>query len=271
MKNGKKSKKKKKSQKETISSKEYKKMTTSLQKVEGKMEKMKKDNKKLREENKKLKAKLKKQDKKKKKKSKVVTKVMEPQVLPPAIEKSPSKGVDPKKSTAKAKKTKAKGTTAARKYRPRTKTAKTKTATATAAKDSKVSGSNGKPAAKTRSTTKKASATKTTRRKASTAKKQEGPKRPDGPEDLKFIQGMGEKIESLLKAKGIKTFADLAKASQSSVKEVLQNSGPRYKNKDPKPIIEQAKLIKQEKWNDLEKMQAKMNEGRAKPGPKPKK
>lgn len=77
-------------------------------------------------------------------------------------------------------------------------------------------------------------------------------------------------METLLNQKGISNFGDLAKASTATVKEVLQQSGPRFKNKDPQPLIDQAKLVKEEKWKELEKLQAKLMKGRAKPGPKPK-
>lgn len=93
--------------------------------------------------------------------------------------------------------------------------------------------------------------------------------RPEGPNDLKFVQGLGSKIQELLVLNNIRTFKELSKASQSRVKSVLEQAGPRFKNQDPKPLIEQAKLIKAEKWSELEALQAKLSEGRRKPGPKP--
>lgn len=136
------------------------------------------------------------------------------------------------------------------------------------------------PSKPTRKPTRKTTTTSTTRAKTSpkpkaapAAKapkpaKATTPERPASQEDLRFVQGLGAKIESLMIQEGIKTFADLARASQAKVKGVLEQSGPRFKNQDPKPLIEQAKLIKAENWEELEAYQAKLMEGRKKPGPK---
>jgi predicted flap endonuclease-1-like 5' DNA nuclease len=118
-----------------------------------------------------------------------------------------------------------------------------------------------KPAARGRKPGPKAGTRRTPRKPAA-------PARPANAEDLKFIQGLGAKIESLLNAQGVKSFSDLAKASQTSVKGVLEQAGPRFKNQDPKPLIDQAKLVKDEKWTDLEKLQAELMKGKKKPGPK---
>jgi predicted flap endonuclease-1-like 5' DNA nuclease len=183
---------------------------------------------KLEKANKSLKAEVKKL---KKKSAKVVTRAMEPKVLPPA-------------------KPKAKPTT--RTYRKST-PKKSIAAVAAGVKVKPGPKPKAKPGPKPRTRI---------------ARKPAAPGRPASPEDLKFIQGLGAKIESLLNEKGIKTFADLAKSSQANVKAVLEQAGPRFKNQPPKPLIEQAKLVKAEKWSELETLQAKLMEGKGKPGPK---
>lgn len=200
----------------------------------------------LKEINKSLKSDLKKIKKKNKKKKSeapvVVTTVMEPQVLPP----------EKPKAKRQRKVTRAKTGPAA---------AKSKAAPA----EKKPAEAKAKPAGSRRGRR------PGPKKRQTAAKPATGPARPGGPEDLRFIQGLGARIQELLNEKGVKSFVDLAKASQASVKAVLEQAGPRFKNQDPKPLIEQAKLVKAEKWSELESLQAELMKGKKKPGPKPSK
>ncbi len=81
-------------------------------------------------------------------------------------------------------------------------------------------------------------------------------------DDLKKIEGVGPKIAELLKAGGIVTFADLAKAKVSAVKAILDAAGPKFQMHDPATWAEQAKLAAAGKWEDLSKLQDKLKGGR---------
>ncbi|MEZ4987097.1 MAG: helix-hairpin-helix domain-containing protein [Saprospiraceae bacterium] len=81
-------------------------------------------------------------------------------------------------------------------------------------------------------------------------------------DDLKKIEGIGPKIADLLKADGIVTFADLAKAKTTQLQAVLDAAGPRYKMHDPATWAEQAKLAAAGKWDELTALQDKLNGGK---------
>ncbi|MCB0705248.1 MAG: hypothetical protein KDC34_08055 [Saprospiraceae bacterium] len=70
-------------------------------------------------------------------------------------------------------------------------------------------------------------------------------------DNLQIIEGIGPKIEQLLKDAGIGTWAALAGASYDKVKGVLDAAGPRYRMHDPKSWSEQAKLAADGKWEEL--------------------
>lgn len=225
-------KKKKKKEKQSKELALLKELSGTMQSMADELEAIKASNKSLKKELKKLQKK-----KKKEKEPEVITSVMEPQVLPP--EKT--------------------------KVRRTRKTSTAKSKTTAAPKSAAPSEAKAKPGPKPARRGRKPGPKPGTRRRAA---KPATPGRPAGPEDLKFIQGLGAKIETLLNEQGVKTFNDLAKASQASVKGVLENAGPRFKNQDPKPLIEQAKLVKGEKWTELESLQAELMKGKKKPGPK---
>ncbi len=81
-------------------------------------------------------------------------------------------------------------------------------------------------------------------------------------DDLKKIEGIGPKIEQLLNADGIATFAELSKAKASSVKAILNAAGPRFKMHDPGSWAKQAKLAANGKWKELQKLQDVLNGGK---------
>ena len=81
-------------------------------------------------------------------------------------------------------------------------------------------------------------------------------------DDLKKIEGVGPKIESLLAEAGIVSFADLAKADAKALKTVLEKAGSRYKMHDPSTWPQQAKLALEGKWEALETLQAKLKGGK---------
>ncbi len=99
--------------------------------------------------------------------------------------------------------------------------------------------------------TKKATVKKTTVAKAKVAK-----------DNLKKIEGVGPKIEKLMNAAGIMTWADLSKAKMSTLKNILAEAGPRFKMHNPKTWAKQAKMAANGDWNSLAKWQAELNGGK---------
>lgn len=76
-----------------------------------------------------------------------------------------------------------------------------------------------------------------------------------GKDDLTAIEGVGPKINDLLKADGIKTFADLSDSSVPSVQTVLDNAGPRYQIANPGTWPDQANLAANNRWPALAALQ----------------
>ena len=68
-------------------------------------------------------------------------------------------------------------------------------------------------------------------------------------DDLKVIEGIGPKIESILKAAGIDNWHDLAEATVTNLKGVLEQAGSRYRLNDPSTWSEQARLLAGSEWD----------------------
>lgn len=83
-------------------------------------------------------------------------------------------------------------------------------------------------------------------------------------DNLKKIEGIGPKIEQLLKAAGISTFEALAKAKKKTLRDVLTEAGPRYKMHDPSTWSKQASLAAKGQWDKLQEWQDELKGGRAK-------
>ena len=81
---------------------------------------------------------------------------------------------------------------------------------------------------------------------------------------LTKIEGIGPKIEGLLKADGIKTFAELGKASKKKLKEILSAAGPRFKMHNPDTWKQQAKIAAKGDWDALKELQDSLDGGKAK-------
>ena len=74
-------------------------------------------------------------------------------------------------------------------------------------------------------------------------------------DDLKAIEGIGPKIEGLLKDAGIKSWAALSKAPVSDLQAILDKAGPRYKLADPGSWPKQAEFAAAGKWDELQEYQ----------------
>jgi len=96
------------------------------------------------------------------------------------------------------------------------------------------------------------------------AEKKAAPKKEKAPklDDLKIIEGVGPKIETLLKDGGINTWAELAAASVDRLKEILDAAGPRYQIHDPSTWPAQAKFAAEGKWEELKDYQEMLMGGR---------
>lgn len=66
---------------------------------------------------------------------------------------------------------------------------------------------------------------------------------PSNPNDLKVIEGVGPKIEQLLKKGGINNWDELANATVSRLQEILDAAGDRYRIHDPGTWPKQAELL----------------------------
>lgn len=90
------------------------------------------------------------------------------------------------------------------------------------------------------------------------------PKAKKGPklDDLKIIEGVGPKIETLLKEGGINTWAELAAAEVDRLKEILDAAGPRYQIHDPSTWPAQAKFAAEGKFDELKEYQDMLIGGR---------
>ncbi|MCW5922340.1 MAG: 50S ribosomal protein L27 [Saprospiraceae bacterium] len=95
-------------------------------------------------------------------------------------------------------------------------------------------------------------------------KKNTAPKKEKAPklDDLKIIEGVGPKIESLLKEGGISTWSALAEAPVERLKEILDAAGSRYQMHDPSTWPAQAKLAAEGNWDELKSYQEALSGGR---------
>ena len=81
------------------------------------------------------------------------------------------------------------------------------------------------------------------------------PAAPDAEDDLKKIEGIGPKIEELIKNGGIKTWAALSNTDPSVIQGFLNDAGSRYKMHDPKSWPLQAGMAARGEWEALDKWQ----------------
>jgi predicted flap endonuclease-1-like 5' DNA nuclease len=83
---------------------------------------------------------------------------------------------------------------------------------------------------------------------------------PPPPDDLKLVEGIGPKISGLLQAAGITTFAQLADAEVSQLRQIILDAGITIA--DPTTWPEQAKLAAAGKWDELAVLQDNLKGGR---------
>lgn len=144
-------------------------------------------------------------------------------------------------------KTKATATKTVAKRRGRPAGSKNKTRT-TVAPVKTAAKRRGRPAgSKNKTKTTKAVRAKTTKR-----------------DDLTLIEGIGPKMDAILKNSGIRTFSSLSKAKTTKLKKILEKQGPRYRMYDPSTWAQQASYASKGQMKKLQNYQDKLDRGRKK-------
>lgn len=82
------------------------------------------------------------------------------------------------------------------------------------------------------------------------------------PDDLKAIEGIGPKTETILKSAGINDWAALAGTEVDKIKEILAAAGSRFQLADPTTWPQQAELAAAGKWKELKEYQDYLEGGR---------
>jgi len=73
--------------------------------------------------------------------------------------------------------------------------------------------------------------------------------------DLKIVEGIGPKIESLFVKAGIKTWQSLSQASTEKLQSILDAGGENYAMHNPSTWAKQASMAYQGKWKELKDLQ----------------
>lgn len=81
------------------------------------------------------------------------------------------------------------------------------------------------------------------------------------PDDLKIIEGVGPKLESILKEAGIINLKVVSESDAGKLREILESAGNRYKMFNPETWPNQAKLAVEEKWDELKEYQDRLDGG----------
>lgn len=84
----------------------------------------------------------------------------------------------------------------------------------------------------------------------------------DNPEDLKIIEGIGPKIETLLKDAGIKTWQQLAESAVERLQSILNAAGENYRLADPGTWPRQAEMAAAGQWSELKDYQDQLKGGK---------
>ena len=87
-------------------------------------------------------------------------------------------------------------------------------------------------------------------------------------DNLQVIEGIGPKMESVMKDNGINTWAEMASKSPDELKAILSSEkyGRRYQIIDPGTWSQQAALARDGKWEELITLQKSLDTGRSTSG-----
>lgn len=81
-------------------------------------------------------------------------------------------------------------------------------------------------------------------------------------DDLKVVEGIGPKIEGILKNAGIYSYVTLATTSSEGIKDILLTAGDRYRMHDPGTWPRQSSLAAQGRWDELTALKDDLNGGK---------
>ena len=79
-------------------------------------------------------------------------------------------------------------------------------------------------------------------------------------DDLKKVDGIGPKIQSILNKKNINTYKDLSKSNRDTLKSYLDEAGNQYKQHEPETWPHQASLADKGEWQALGEYQDEMHQ-----------
>ena len=82
------------------------------------------------------------------------------------------------------------------------------------------------------------------------------------PDNLRVVEGIGPKIEALLKEAGVMTLSQLADTPAEDLRRILDEAGPRFRSHDPKSWPVQAGLAADGKMEQLRAWQQELKGGR---------
>jgi len=81
-------------------------------------------------------------------------------------------------------------------------------------------------------------------------------------DDLKVIEGIGPKIEEILKSSGIYSYVTLATTTPEAIKEALVAAGDRFKMHNPGTWPTQSSLAAQGRWVELNALKEELDGGK---------
>ncbi|MEM1123783.1 MAG: proprotein convertase P-domain-containing protein, partial [Bacteroidota bacterium] len=81
-------------------------------------------------------------------------------------------------------------------------------------------------------------------------------------DDLKVVEGIGPKIEELIKNAGIYSYVSLATTAPERIEEILAAGGDRFKMHDPGTWPAQSSLAAQGRWEELNALKEELDGGK---------
>jgi predicted flap endonuclease-1-like 5' DNA nuclease len=82
-------------------------------------------------------------------------------------------------------------------------------------------------------------------------------------DDLTVIEGIGPKIDELLRANGIESFVQVAQLHVHDLLDILDRGGPSFRLANPANWAQQALLAAENRWAELKQLQKEMIRGEA--------
>ena len=82
-------------------------------------------------------------------------------------------------------------------------------------------------------------------------------------DDLTIIEGIGPRIDDLLHANGVTSFAELSRLAVPEMLEILERGGPHFQLANPGSWARQAALASENRWVELKRLQEELISGRS--------